>query len=126
MSVLHQPAYNFVQGTLVGYVKLLGIMRTFFGSVSRISSDGSTGTAADLGNAQMKYFLTNLFILSGGNDHSGIRNRKTNAGNDLLKDLIGNTVVELIRIDIIGTFQSRYGNGMRSDTVNGFQMLCMH
>ena len=49
MSVVHKPFYHLVQGALVGYIKLLGIVRTLFGGITAYRS---SGTSAYLRNAE--------------------------------------------------------------------------
>ena len=104
MSVFHQPTDYFIQTSLIGHIKLLRIMWTFFIRITRISPYGSTGTAGHLGNAQTQQFCSNCFTFSGRNNQSCIGYCKTDTGRNFCKGFIINTIIKLIRINVIGTF----------------------
>ena len=108
---------------MIGNIKLLRIMRSF---LIRVAAHGGSGRTGNLRNPHRKRFLSNFFRLSCGNNHAGIRHGDTNAGNNLRKDFIINSVIKLSRINIIRLLQSRYGNGMRSYPVHRLQVLRVH
>ena len=108
---------------MIGNIKLLRIMRSF---LIRVAAHGGSGRTGNLRNPHRKRFLSNFFRLSCGNNHAGIRHGDTNAGNNLRKDFIINSVIKLSRIDVIRLLQSRHGNGMRSHTVHCLQVLRVH
>lgn len=65
-------------------------------------------------------------IFSCGNDHAGIRYGDADAGDDLGKGIIVNTVVKLIRINIVRMFQSGNTDRVGPYAEGCFQMLGMH
>ena len=48
------------------------------------------------------------------------------AGNDLGENVIVDSVVELIRVDVVGMFQTRNADRVRSDAERRFQMFRVH
>ena len=123
MTIVHKPLYNLIQSTLIRHIKLFRIMRTFF---FRISSYGSSGTATDLGDTQTKHTFTNLLVLAGRNNHTGIRHCQSNAGNNFFKLIIFKRIIKLIRINIISTLQTGNADGVRTHAMHRLQMLRMH
>ena len=123
IAEVHKPFHHFIESSLVGNIKLLRIMRSFF---VRVSANGSSGRTGNLGNPHGERFLPHFFRLSGRDNHPGIGYGNANAGNDFRKDFIINSVVKLGRINVIGLFQSRYGYGVRAHAVHGFQVLRVH
>ena len=67
-----------------------------------------------------------LLIFPGGNDHAGVRHGDADAGNDLGENVIVDSVVELIRVDVVGMFQTRNADRVRSDAECRFQMFRVH
>ena len=74
----------------------------------------------------MKDSLSAFLVLSGGNDHAGIRHRDPDAGHDLGKGIIIDPVVKGIRVNVVRPFYSGHADGMGSYSVYSFQMFCMH
>ena len=98
-------------------------MRSFFFCVA---AHRCAGAAAYLGYSDGKSLFTYLFPLSCGNYHSGVRYGYSDAGDYLFKKLIAYAVVKCARVYIVGALDTRYTDGVRSYSVYGFKMLCVH
>ena len=120
---LHQPFDYFIQRALIRNVKLLGIGRAH---ILGVTAYGSTRAAADLRNAQMQCLFTHSLVFTRRNNHTCIRNSNADNRNNLAEGSIINTVVKNARVDIIGAFDTRYADGMRTYAMHCLQMLCMH
>ena len=115
--------HHFVQSALVRNVKLFRIGGAFFLSVT---TNGSSGTTANLRNTQLQNLFTYSLAFTGRNNHTGVRHCNTNQGNQFSKDFIVNAVGKGGRVNVICTFNARYANGVRTNTVNCFKMFCVH
>ena len=87
---LHEPADYFIQGTVVYDVELFGFLA--FGFWLAVAAYACAGAAADLGDPEMQDTLTYFLAFSCGNDHAGIRNGDSDAGNDLGEGIIVNSI----------------------------------
>ena len=123
MVLFHKPANNLIEGSLVGNVELLGIVRTL---LLAITADGGSRCAADLRNTVIKHLSSDSFALTGGNNHSGVRNGDTDTSNDLSKHIVRETVIENIGVDIVRMLNSRDAYRVRAYAVNRFKMLGVH
>ena len=123
MPGLHQPVHHFVQGPLVGHVKLLRVVGPLF---FRVAAHRGAGSAADLGDADPQHPPAHVFRFPGGDDHAGIGYCQPDAGRDLDEGFIVNAVVEHVRIDIIRPLDPGHADGVRSHAVHGFQVLRVH
>ena len=123
MVILHQPVNYLIQCTLVGNVKLLCIVRSFF---LGIAAYRCTGTTADLRDAKAKQLAADFLILTGGDDHSGVRYCQTDAGCDLCKGVVVDAVVKCIRIDIVGMFYSGHADSVRANAVHCLEVFRVH
>ena len=74
----------------------------------------------------MKDALPCFLVFAGRDNHSRIWNGDSDAGNDLGKSIVVDSVVKLIGIDIVGVFQTRNADRVRTDSECRFQMLGMH
>ena len=74
----------------------------------------------------MKDALPCFLVFAGRDNHSRIWNGDSDAGNDLGKSIVVDSVVKLIGIDIVGVFQTRNADRVRTDSERRFQMLGMH
>ena len=119
-----QPADNLIQSTAVDHIELLGLL--IFRLRLAVAADAGSGTAADLGDAQVKDALSGLLAFSGGDDHAGIWNRNSYAGYDLGKGIVIDSIGKGGCVDIVGIAQPGNADGMRSYAERCFQMLCMH
>ena len=66
------------------------------------------------------------FRSRGWNDHAGIRNGNADARDNLFKQRVGKTVVEYIRVDVVGALDARHAYGVRTDAVHRLEMLSVH
>ena len=74
----------------------------------------------------MQDALSCLLVLPCRDDHAGIRNSDTDAGNDFCECVVIDAVVEIIRIDVVRMLQSRHTDRVRAYAECCFQMLCVH
>ena len=74
----------------------------------------------------MQCLFTHSLIFTCRNNHTCIRNSNADNRNNLAEGCIINTVVKNARVDIIGAFDTRYADGMRTYAVYCLQMLGMH
>ena len=95
---LHEPVNNLIERALIGYIKLLRVVRTL---LFLVATDRGTGSTADLRNTQTKRPLTHLLALAGGDDHAGVRHGNADARDNLCEQLVAQAVVEYVRIDIV-------------------------
>ena len=123
MSVFHQPAHHLIERPLVGHVELLRVVRAFR---FRVAAHARAGRAADLGHAEVEQPAAHRLALAGGDDDAGIRHRQADAGGDLFKDLVGDAVVKLVRIDVRRALEPRHADGVRAHAVHGLQVLRVH
>ncbi len=61
----------------------------------------------------MKDALPCFLVFAGRDNHSRIWNGDSDAGNDLGKSIVVDSVVKLIGIDIVGVFQTRNADRVR-------------
>ena len=125
ISHTHQPVYDFIQRSLVTDVKLCRCHFIFcFRNV--IPANTCPGGTADLRNSQRKYFFTNCFTFSCGNDHSRIWHSNPDQCTDFGKNFITDTVIKSRRINIIRMFDTRHTDSMRTYSMNCLKMFRMH
>ena len=120
---LHQPADYLVERSLIGNVELLRVRGTL---LLRISSDGGSRASADLGNAEPENLFSDRLVFPGRNDHAGVRHCDADERADFGEGFVADAALKGIRIDVVGMLDARDADGVRSDAVNGFQMLCVH
>ena len=116
--------HHLVQGSLIRHVELLGIL--LFRLRFAVTTHTCSGSAADLGDSQVKHSLPALFAFPCGNDHTCIRHCNSDTGNQFSEDVIINAVIKRRGVYIVRMFHSRNTDGVRSHTMDSFQMLCMH
>ena len=114
---------NLIERALIGYIKLLRVVRTL---LFLIAADRSTGSTADLRNTQTKRPLTHLLALAGGDDHAGVRHGNADARDNLCEQLVTQAVVEYIRVNIVRALDTRHADSMRANAVYSLQMLGVH
>ena len=120
---VHQPAHHLIQGTLVGYVKLLRIVGTF---LLAIASHGGSGCATDLGNAQSQQLFPDILAFPGGNNHAGIGHCDPDQSTQLCKNLVADAVIKSVGINVIRMLDPRHANRMGAHPMYRLQMLRMH
>ena len=91
-----------------------------------VAAHRGSGSAADLGDTQLQHFFADLLAFPGGDDHAGIRNGNADAGRDFLKNIVSQTIVKSIRVNIVGMLYAGNTDGVGTDAVNRLQMLRMH
>ena len=116
--------HDFVQTPVVADVKLRRIIlrRLFFG----IAAYTGFGTAANLGNAKVQYTLPAGLGFSRRYNHPGIGNRNSKTCHNFGKDIVADSVVKYIRINVIRLSDTGYADGMRSYAPISLHMLCVH
>src|SRR5699024_11802185 len=72
---LHEPVHDFVQCTVVADIELFGAFVFRFRLI--VAAHTCAGSAADLGDAQVQGTLAAFPSLAGGDDHAGVRDRKS-------------------------------------------------
>ena len=97
ISHTHQPVYDFIQNV--------------------IPANTCPGGTADLRNSQRKYFFTNCFTFSCGNDHSRIWHSNPDQCTDFGKNFITDTVIKSRRINIIRMFDTRHTDSMMPPSI---------
>ena len=120
----HEPPHHFVQRTPVADIKLCGIVVRRFRYI--VAADAGTGAAADLGNAQRKQPFPYCLTFPCGNDHAGVGDRNANEGTDLGENIVADAVVEIVGVDVLCLFDAGNADGVRTNAVDSFQMLCVH
>ena len=123
MSGIHKPAHNLIQSSLIRNIELLRVMRTLFLGVA---ANRSSGTAGNLRNSHSQKLLTHRRSLSCGYDHSGIRHCQADAGRNFCKDLIADSIIKHVRVNVVGLLHSRNTDGMRTNPMNRLKVLGMH
>ena len=76
---------NLIERALIGYIKLLRVVRTL---LFLIAADRGTGSTADLRNTQTKRPLAHLLALAGGDDHAGVRHGNADARDSVFAGVI--------------------------------------
>ncbi len=120
---LHQPFHNLIERSLIGYIELFGICWANF---LLITADGGAGTTTDLGDTETNDFLADFLALSRGDDHAGVRNGNADQSAEFGKDLIADSIVEGVWINVVSALDSRNADRVRADSVNGFKMFSVH
>ena len=74
----------------------------------------------------MQDALSCLLVLAGGDDHARIRDSDADAGDDLGKCIVIDTVVKVLGIDVIRVFQPWYTDRVGTDAESCLKVLCVH
>ena len=74
----------------------------------------------------MQCLFTHSLIFTCRNNHACIRNSNADNRNNLAEGCIINTVVKNARVNIVGAFDTRYADSMRTYAMHCLKMLGMH
>ena len=85
-----------------------------------------TGTAGNLGNAQVQGTLPDLLVLPGGHNHAGVGHGDPNASDNFGEGIVIDPIIESVRVDIICMPDPGNTDGMRANSMGSLQMLRVH
>ena len=74
----------------------------------------------------MQHPFTTGLTFSRRDDHAGVRNRNTDTCHNLCKRIIVNAIIKGLRINVIGSADTRHADRMRSHTMYRLKVFCVH
>ena len=109
---------------MVAHFELGGIL--FHAVLLSIAADAGAGAAADLGHAVFDDHFAGALRFARGDDQARIGDGDTQDGHDLLEELVGDGIAEVVHVDVIRIAQAGDADRVRPDAVNRFEVFGVH